>query len=352
MGELTEDSQEDRHQMLRAIGINPVAPRSNNATLPLNLTEMRRLIQAGVKVDGCRDRYGSTALGVAAQLGRVDAMKVLIEAGANLEAVNLDGASPLSLAVFGRSAAAVAMLLVYGGESLDYAEALSDARATGARDVLAVFDAWSDEDEEGHPLIEKAERMYAQSESILAARQQQQAAGSTSSGRATSADDTSAAAGELAEWRARAEAAEQRARAAEERARAAEERAAEWEVRAIAAEQAIRTAKGTLPRQGTLPRPARLPAFMVAQSRSSFKQLLNRRSSESRQSSASNLSASPDPEATATDDAPIGKPAAFGNQGSRLSIFGWASFGRASTAHNLVRRESTAPSPNLDEVRA
>ena len=52
---------------------------------------IKQLIAAGLRVDGCRDRHGSTALGVAAQLGKTDAMKLLIEGGANLEAVNPDG---------------------------------------------------------------------------------------------------------------------------------------------------------------------------------------------------------------------------------------------------------------------
>ena len=81
------DSQENRTKLLKAIGINPVAPRSSTATTKLDLPEVKRLIAEGVKVDGCRDRHGSTALGVAAQLGRIEAMKVLLEAGANIEGI-------------------------------------------------------------------------------------------------------------------------------------------------------------------------------------------------------------------------------------------------------------------------
>ena len=230
---LTEDSQADRHLMLRAIGINPDAPRSDSSVGKTNLDKIKQLIAAGLRVDGCRDRHGSTALGVAAQLGKTDAMKLLIEGGANLEAVNLDDATPLSLAVFGKQAAAVAMLLVYGNDDgIEYGEALNDARATGARDVLAVFDAW--EEGERHPLIEKAEGLYASSEPLIAARKAA-AAEAEREGRKSGAD--------VAQWKARAEAAEAEVFELEERCKAAEAKAAEMERRALAAEAAARVGR-------------------------------------------------------------------------------------------------------------
>ena len=224
---LKEDSPEDRNKMLRAIGINPVAPRSNSSLLPLDLTEMRRLIDAGLKVDGVRDRHGSTALGVAAHLGRVEAMKLLIEAGASLDAANLDDATPLHLAVFGKAANAVAMLLVYGGESIETADALADAHGTGARDIVAVFDAW--ENDEEHDLIEQAEEYHSESLPILEKLKQQ-------SGADRESVAGSASGGALAEALARAE-------AAENDLKDAKESAAKWEERALKAEAALEAAQ-------------------------------------------------------------------------------------------------------------
>lgn len=243
------DTQANRHRLLRAIGINPVALRSATATLQLHLPEIEQLIATGIKVDGCRDRYGSTALGIAAQLGRVPAMKLLLEAGASIEAANLDEATPLSLAVFGRSAAAVAMLLVYGGEHIEYGEAMSDARATGAKDVIAIFEAW--EEGESHPLLEEAEQQHLESEAVIAARKEAAAGGGTSPAHScgTSSCGSRRPSGSSAELKAQADAAESRAAYAEERLRLADERAAEWEARALAAEAQLERKKkyGWLP---------------------------------------------------------------------------------------------------------
>ena len=217
------------HAMLRAIGINPVAPASS-APLPQNLEEIRRLLEDGINTEKVRDRNGSSALGVAAYLGRVEAMKLLLEYGAKPQAENLDGTSCLSMAVFGKSAAAVAMLLVYGGEDLDANDALSDAHVTADRSVIAVFDAWEADDD--HPLITKAEAMFAESEPIMAARAKPKAAGGSSSS------------GESSQYlKSRAEAAEAKAEAAEARAAAAEKRADAAEERAKAAEEALAAAK-------------------------------------------------------------------------------------------------------------
>ena len=219
--------------MLRAIGINPVAPRSNSAMLPLDLGEMKRLIAAGIKVDGVRDRHGSTALGVAAQLGRVEAMKLLIEAGAHLDAANLDDATPLSLAVFGKAANAVAMLLVYGGESVDYADALADAHATGAHEVVDVFSAW--EQDEEHDLIEQAEEYHSASLPILEKLKGGSSVGSGGGG----ATAGSASSSDVAAAIVRAEAAENQLAFLADELRELKDACAEWERRALKAEAAL-----------------------------------------------------------------------------------------------------------------
>ena len=115
-------------KILRSIGIDPSAPASA-APLPCNLQTLAGLLAGSqVNLEAVRDRNGTTALGVAAYLGRTEAMKLLLEHGADPAAENLDGASCLSMAVFGKSAEAVAMLLVYGGDDLETADATADAR--------------------------------------------------------------------------------------------------------------------------------------------------------------------------------------------------------------------------------
>ena len=184
-------------------------------------------------MDGCRDRHGSTALGVAAQLGKTERDEAADRrAPTSRRSVNLDDATPLSLAVFGKQAAAVAMPVYGNDDGIEYGEALNDARATGARDVLAVFDAW--EEGERHPLIEKAEGLYASSEPLIAARKAA-AAEAEREGRKSGAD--------VAQWKARAEAAEAEVFELEERCKAAEAKAAEMERRALAAEAAARVGR-------------------------------------------------------------------------------------------------------------
>jgi len=156
----TMPAPEEHHALLRAVGVDPFASRSKGqAPLPLDLEAMRLLLsRPGLKADGCRDRQGTTLLGVAAFLGRVEAMQLLLEHGANVGAENLDGSTPLSMACFGKSAAAAAVLLVYGGDDVETSDAATDAHATGAVDVISVLEAW--EEGEPHPLITMAERMH------------------------------------------------------------------------------------------------------------------------------------------------------------------------------------------------
>ena len=113
------------------------------------------------------------------------------------------------------------MLLVYGGDELQYADALSDAHATGAKDVVAVLNAFDEGDH--HPLLAKANRLFAASGPALEvlAEERRAEAAQKAEPEATAVDANAAP-----DWKALADAAESRALAAEARAEAAETRAA------------------------------------------------------------------------------------------------------------------------------
>ena len=135
--------------LLIAIGADP--HQKDGPVLPLDLATIQRLLMEGVNPDRCRDRSGTSALGVAAYLGRTQAMMLLLEYGADVDAENLDGASPLSMAVFGKSPAAVALLLACGA---DAEAAWSDAQSLNERDCIKIFECCAYE--RPHELLVKA----------------------------------------------------------------------------------------------------------------------------------------------------------------------------------------------------
>ena len=135
--------------LLIAIGADP--HQKDGPVLPLDLATIQRLLEEGVNPDRCRDRSGTSALGVAAYLGRTQAMMLLLEYGADVDAENLDGASPLSMAVFGKSPAAVALLLAC---EADAEAAWSDAQSLNERDCIKIFECCAYE--RPHELLVKA----------------------------------------------------------------------------------------------------------------------------------------------------------------------------------------------------
>jgi hypothetical protein len=135
--------------LLIAIGADP--HQKDGPVLPLDLATIQRLLEEGVNPDRCRDRSGTSALGVAAYLGRTQAMMLLLEYGADVDAENLDGASPLSMAVFGKSPAAVALLLAC---EADAEAAWSDALSLNERDCIKIFECCAYE--RPHELLVKA----------------------------------------------------------------------------------------------------------------------------------------------------------------------------------------------------
>ena len=182
-------SSSTAHDVLRAIGTDPASPASS-APLPCDLQALARLLsENNLNLEAVRDRNGTTALGVAAFLGRIAAMKLLLEHGANPAAENLDGASCLSMAVFGKSAEAVAMLLVYGGDDLETADATADE--------------WHSDKEITHPLLSRAADMFDESEPIMIKANE-----ASRAGKGASADEGGRTSATRNDWKARAEAAE------------------------------------------------------------------------------------------------------------------------------------------------
>lgn len=226
-------------QLLRAIGVD--VTKSDGPPLPLNLAAMRKLLSEGASPDRSRDRAGSSALGVAAYLGRVDAMMLLLDHNCDMDSENLDGATPLSLAVFGKSAAAVALLLACGAE---VQEAWDDAESTGATECVEIFQAWSDDAD--HPLLAQARKL---AEPIVTKRERNSKA-------AVAATVAAAAADALhAEHAAKLKAVEARATIAEAQVAQLQARVATLEAeldamvkRAVAAEQKVSTPRSIVRR--------------------------------------------------------------------------------------------------------
>ena len=96
---------------------------------------------------------GSTALGIAARAGHIEAVRTLLELGADVDAPSLVGQTPLQLAIFsGQSSELVAMLLNAGADpavrascrtrcSYEEAEALTRARRLGDPEVVPLLES-------------------------------------------------------------------------------------------------------------------------------------------------------------------------------------------------------------------
>lgn len=106
---------------------------------------MRALLDAGAEVDAVAmstgdfswDQPQTTALHDAAGGGHADAVALLLEAGADPDALAMDGMTPLHHAVFGRSPEAVRRLLDAGADATaaaDYGGTPAELAATSAAD--------------------------------------------------------------------------------------------------------------------------------------------------------------------------------------------------------------------------
>ena len=143
-----------------------------------DIEAMRELLQGPAlknRADRARDRKGTTALGVAAYQGKIHAMRLLLEFGADADAENLDGATPLSMAAYGKRADSAALLCVYCGDDIDIESGLSDAASTGAKTVVEVLEAFA-EGNTDHPLLVNAMKLHEQSLPVLRELAQEAAA--------------------------------------------------------------------------------------------------------------------------------------------------------------------------------
>jgi outer membrane protein assembly factor BamB len=81
-----------------------------------DLAAVRELIESGLAVDSA-DKYGATALGMAAGRGYLEVVRYLVEAGADLDrAEDFYGASPLGMALFNGHPEVAKVLLAAGAE--------------------------------------------------------------------------------------------------------------------------------------------------------------------------------------------------------------------------------------------
>ena len=118
---------------------------------PPDHARLLSLLTGGRVNVNARDGTGSAALAHAAWRGDEAALATLAAHGADLDAENIDGATPLHMAVYNHQPGAAALLLALGA---DAALALDDAKAMARREVADVFAAF--ESGAAHPLLAAA----------------------------------------------------------------------------------------------------------------------------------------------------------------------------------------------------
>lgn len=112
---------------------------------------LREAVASGGINLNCRDGLGNPPLAHAAWLGAEALIAELVMHGADLDAENLDGATPLHFCIFANQPSAAALLIAAGA---DPRTADEDAGAMGKEDVRAIFRAACDGVE--HPALAKA----------------------------------------------------------------------------------------------------------------------------------------------------------------------------------------------------
>lgn len=114
-------------------------------------------IAAGGVNLNCRDGLGNAPLAHAAWLGAEAILAELVMHGADLDAENLDGATPLHFCIFANQPAAAALLIAAGA---DPGSASEDAGAMGKAEVQAIFHAAMEGDYD-QPALAAAEAKMA-----------------------------------------------------------------------------------------------------------------------------------------------------------------------------------------------
>jgi len=122
-----------------------------SVNLPLSPAIIGRLITLGVDMDA-RDREGYTPLHFAARARRIEIVRMLLDARAEIDPVNKEGSTPLRLALTTKPAdAALVELLLQRGADMDQkppgglsARQYAEAVCRGAQHVIVdLFDHYS-----------------------------------------------------------------------------------------------------------------------------------------------------------------------------------------------------------------
>lgn len=95
----------------------PAAPETSLhlAALQGDVEAVRRIVDAGADLDQ-KDAYGSSPLVIAATFGKAEVARALIDAGADLQVANAEGSTPLHIAAFFGRTEIVETLLQHGAD--------------------------------------------------------------------------------------------------------------------------------------------------------------------------------------------------------------------------------------------
>ncbi len=93
-----------------------------------NFSEVARLIKEGANLEA-KDKRGETPLVIASYLHHPEVIKALIKAGADFEAKNRFGATPLHSSVLSESAE-ITQLLIYSGANIEAKDVNGDTPLT------------------------------------------------------------------------------------------------------------------------------------------------------------------------------------------------------------------------------
>ena len=122
-----------------------------------DVSAVRAVLSSSAVAVNCRDGLGTPPISHAAYVGADDVVLALFEAGADLNAENLDGATPLHMCVYNHQPRTAAILLACGAEP---DAVMDDAAAVGKPDILSLLQAAHDG--EAHAMLDDAiERVQA-----------------------------------------------------------------------------------------------------------------------------------------------------------------------------------------------
>lgn len=132
-----KESAEDLDRRLRRSRLDP-RTRLVRAVSGGDLNEVEQLLESGAGINARQPREGSTALSTAALHGNVEAAKMLLDRGAQVERTNEDGNTPMHVAAFLCHEDVLAVLLENGGS-------VTTKNRRGETPVDVVSGEWSDD---------------------------------------------------------------------------------------------------------------------------------------------------------------------------------------------------------------